>query len=178
VLATQNPIEQEGTYPLPEAQLDRFMFNILVDYPSAEEEQLIVTQTTSGYAAALEEVLDATQILALQRLARRVPVADEVVRYAVGLVRATRPSDQDSPQAVRRWVSWGAGPRASQYLILGAKTRAALNGRPTPEPADVRAVAHPVLRHRIVTNYAAEAEGMTAESLVETLLEEYGPAPF
>jgi MoxR-like ATPase len=178
VLATQNPIEQEGTYPLPEAQLDRFMFNILVDYPSAEEEQLIVTQTTSGYAAVLEEVLDAAQIIALQRLVRRVPVTDEVVRYAVGLVRATRPTNQESPQAVRRWVSWGAGPRASQYLILGAKTRAALHGRPTPEPADVRAVAHPVLRHRIVTNYAAEAEGVTAENLIEALMKEYGPAPF
>jgi MoxR-like ATPase len=178
VLATQNPIEQEGTYPLPEAQLDRFMFNILVDYPSAAEEERIVTQTTSGYAAALEAVLDGSQILTLQRLVRRVPVADEVVRYAVGLVRSTRPSNQDSPQAVKRWVSWGAGPRASQYLILGAKTRAALHGKPTPEPEDVRAVALPVLRHRIVTNYAAEAEGVDAESLVETLLQDYGPTPF
>ncbi len=178
VLATQNPIEQEGTYPLPEAQLDRFMFNICVDYPRADEEELIVTQTTSGYTAELQEVLGGAQIVKLQTLIRRVPVAADVVRYAVGLVRATRPTIPDSPQAVKQWVSWGAGPRASQYLILGAKTRAALDGRPTPEPADVRSVAFPVLRHRIVTNYAAEAEGVDAEKLIETLLDEYDSAPF
>jgi MoxR-like ATPase len=174
VLATQNPIEQEGTYPLPEAQLDRFMFNILIDYPSTDEESLIVSQTTSGYCADLREVLDRRQILELQRLVRRIPVADEVVQYAVRLARSTRPGNPEAPQCVRQWVSWGAGPRASQYLILGAKTRAALQGRPTPEPPDVRSVAFPVLRHRIVTNYAAEADGVDAETLIRRTLADLG----
>ncbi len=162
VLATQNPIEQEGTYPLPEAQLDRFMFNLWVNYPSLEEEKQIVKTTTSGREASLKVVLDASQIIELQKLVREVPVADNVVDYAVNLVRQTRPNENGAPQFVKDWISWGAGPRASQYLILGAKTRAILDGRPTPDIDDVRAVARPVLRHRIVTNFNADAEGVDA----------------
>ncbi len=172
VLATQNPIEQEGTYPLPEAQLDRFMFNLWVDYPSKEEEAEIVRSTTSAYEAELSVVLDALQILKLQDLVRRVPVSDAVVDYAVNLVRMTRPGYNGSPEFVRDWISWGAGPRASQYLILGAKTRAVLQGRPTPEIEDVRAVAKPVLRHRIVTNFNAEAEGMSTTDIIDRLLQD------
>jgi MoxR-like ATPase len=170
VLATQNPIEQEGTYPLPEAQLDRFMFNLWVDYPSKEEEAEIVKSTTSAYQANLRVLLDAQQILKLQDLVRRVPVSDTVVDYAVQLARMTRPGYNGSPEFVREWISWGAGPRASQYLILGAKTRAILQGRPTPEIEDVRAVAKPVLRHRIVTNFNAEAEGMSTTDIIDRLL--------
>ncbi len=171
VLATQNPIEQEGTYPLPEAQLDRFMFNLWVDYPSHEEETQIVKSTTSAYQAQLDVILPAAEILKLQNLVRRVPVADHVVDYAVSLVRRTRPNEEGCPDFVREWISWGAGPRASQYLILGAKTRAILDGRPTPEVEDVKAVAKPVLRHRIVTNFNAEAENVTAVDIVQRLLE-------
>jgi MoxR-like ATPase len=171
VLATQNPIEQEGTYPLPEAQLDRFMFNLWVDYPSPEEEKQIVKTTTSGREALLKVVLDAARILELQKLVREVPVADNVVDYAVNLVRQTRPNENGVPQFVKDWISWGAGPRASQYLILGAKTRAILDGRPTPDIDDVRAVAKPVLRHRIVTNFNADAENVNAVMIVERLLE-------
>lgn len=172
VLATQNPIEQEGTYPLPEAQLDRFMFNLWVDYPSLKEEEQIVKSTTSAVTHSVSKVLNAGQIASLQDLVRRVPVADNVVEYAVKLVRKTRPNSDEAPKFIKDYVSWGCGPRASQYLILGAKTRAALNGRPTPEIDDVRAVALPVLRHRLVPNFTAEADGMRAEHLVEKLLSE------
>jgi len=170
VLATQNPIELEGTYPLPEAQLDRFMFNVQVDYPAADEEEKIVATTTSAYEARLETVLGAAHILELQKLVRRVPVADHVVRYAVRLARATRGRD-GAPDFVRQWVSWGAGPRASQYLVLGAKTRAVLHGRFAPGIEDVRAVAPAVLRHRIVTNFTAEAEGVKPDRIVADLLQ-------
>jgi MoxR-like ATPase len=173
VLATQNPIELEGTYPLPEAQLDRFMFNILVDYPSREEEEKIVATTTSSYEARLERVMSGPEIVELQRLVRRVPVADHVVRYAVRLARATRvgaAAQDGSPEFVKQWVTWGAGPRASQYLVLGAKTRAVLLGRYAPGIEDVRAVAKSVLRHRIVTNFTAEAEGVRPERIIEDLL--------
>jgi len=170
VLATQNPIELEGTYPLPEAQLDRFMFNVLVDYPDQGEEERIVATTTSAYEARLERVLGATDILELQKLIRRVPVAEHVVRYAVRLARATR-GREDAPEFVRQWVSWGAGPRASQYLVLGAKTRAVMHGRYAPGIEDVKAVAPAVLRHRIVTNFTAEAEGVKPERIIADLLQ-------
>jgi MoxR-like ATPase len=169
VLATQNPIELEGTYPLPEAQLDRFMFNVQVDYPSQDEEEKIVATTTSAYVATLERVLTAQQILELQQLVRRVPVADHVVRYAVRLARATR-GREDAPEFVKQWVSWGAGPRASQFLVLGAKTRAVLLGRYAPGIEDVKAVAPAVLRHRIVSNFTAEAEGIKPERIIQELL--------
>ncbi len=172
VLATQNPIEQEGTYPLPEAQLDRFMFNIWVDYPSFREEMEIVETTTSAYEASLARVLNAEEILALQKLVRRVPVSDPMIAYAVALARRTRPVEPEAPAFVKSWVSWGAGPRASQYLILGAKTRAVLHGRKTPAFSDVRAVARAVLRHRIVTNFTAEAEGIDTIRIIDRLLEE------
>jgi MoxR-like ATPase len=169
VLATQNPIELEGTYPLPEAQLDRFMFNVRVGYPSQQEEEKIVATTTSAYEAKLDRVLGADDILSLQKLIRRVPVAEHVVRYAVRLARATR-GGPDAPALVSQWVSWGAGPRASQYLVLGAKTRAVLLGRYAPGIEDVQAVAPSVLRHRIVTNFTAEAEGVKPERIIEELL--------
>lgn len=172
VLATQNPIEQEGTYPLPEAQLDRFMFNLWVDYPTEDEEKEIVKSTTSSYSADLKVALDAEQIVQLQDLVRRVPVADNVVDYAVALVRNTRPDNTQAPDFIKKWISWGAGPRASQYLILGAKTRAILNGRKTPDIEDVRQVSKPVLRHRLVTNFTAEAEGVSAVKIVEMLLDQ------
>ena len=172
VLATQNPIEQEGTYPLPEAQLDRFMFNIWVDYPTFQDEVEIVESTTSAYEADLTRVLTGEEILQLQRLVRRVPVSDPVIAYAVALARRTRPSEADAPSFVKGWVSWGAGPRASQYLTLGAKTRAILHGRKTPTPADVRAVARAVLRHRIVTNFNAEAEGVDSIQIIDRLIAE------
>ncbi len=170
VLATQNPIEQEGTYPLPEAQLDRFMFNLWVDYPSHEEEKLIVKTTTGGRVADLHAILEAEKILALQRLVREVPVADNVVDYAVNLARQTRPHQNGAPKFIQDWISWGAGPRASQYLVLGAKTRAILDGRPTPDIDDIRAVARPVLRHRLVTNFSAEAEGVTTVQIIDDLI--------
>jgi len=169
VLATQNPIELEGTYPLPEAQLDRFMFNVRVDYPSQSEEEQIVSSTTSSYVPQLERVLDGHAIMELQKLVRRVPVTDHVVRYAVRLARATRGGD-GAPEFVRQWVSWGAGPRASQYLVLGAKTRAVLHGRFAPGIEDVRAVAPSVLRHRVVTNFTAEAEGVKPDRIVADLV--------
>jgi MoxR-like ATPase len=170
VLATQNPIEQEGTYPLPEAQLDRFMFNLWLEYPSFQEEIDIVKSTTSPYTPELRRVLGANEIIAFQELIRRVPVADAVVRYAVQLVARTRPKDEHSPQFIKDWLTWGAGPRASQYLILGAKTRAILSGRYNPDVDDVRSMAVPVLRHRIIPNFNAEADGVTAVSIVEKLL--------
>ncbi len=170
VLATQNPIEQEGTYPLPEAQLDRFMFNLWVDYPEQSEEEEIVRSTTSAYRADLKQVLDAQQIIDFQNLVRRVPVADNVIQYAVKLVRTTRPSFKDAPAFIKEWIRWGAGPRASQYLILGAKTRAILNGRPTPDIEDVRAVAKPVLRHRLVLSFNAEAEGISSVDIIDKII--------
>jgi MoxR-like ATPase len=172
VLATQNPIEQEGTYPLPEAQLDRFMFTIVVDYPSYEEELSIVATTTSAYQAELRTVLDAQEILDLQALVRRVPVADEVAAYAVRLARATRPADPSAPAFVKEWVAWGAGPRASQYLTLGAKAMAVLHGRFAPSKEDVRACALAVLRHRVIVNFRAESEGVRNETVVARLLDE------
>ena len=171
VLATQNPIEQEGTYPLPEAQLDRFMFNLWVDYPSSDEENEIVKTTTSRYAVPVEKVLSGQEIVDLQALVRRIPVADNVIKFAVDLVRRTRPKLDGTPSFVTDYVAWGCGPRASQYLILGAKTNAALDGRPTPEIEDVRNVALPVLRHRLVTNFNAEADGVSAPEIVNRLLE-------
>lgn len=170
VLATQNPIEQEGTYPLPEAQLDRFMFNLWMDYPSAEEEYEIVRTTTGAAEQEVKRVLDGSRIVELQELVRKVPVSDHVIEYAVELVRRTRPNENGAPEYVRNWVRWGAGPRASQYLILGAKTRAILDGRYAPSVDDVRAVALPVLRHRIVTNFNAEADGVGASEIVARLL--------
>jgi MoxR-like ATPase len=172
VLATQNPIEQEGTYPLPEAQLDRFMFNLWIDYPSREEEVEIVRRTTGAEDVLPSKILDAEGIITLQNLVRRVPAADDVVTYAVELVRSSRPEEKGAPAFIREWVKWGAGPRASQYLILGAKARAALEGRFAPSKDDVRAVAMLVLRHRLVTTFAAEAEGVSAPDIVEKLIEE------
>ncbi|MFH1276781.1 MAG: AAA family ATPase [Candidatus Eisenbacteria bacterium] len=170
VLATQNPIEQEGTYPLPEAQLDRFMFNLWVDYPTEEEERTIAETTTSAYEADLRKVLTGPEIVDLQRLVRRVPAPAHVVEYAVRLARATRPTVKECPDFVKGWVSWGAGPRASQYLLLGAKTRAILDGRYAPSVDDVIQVAPAVLRHRIVTNFSAEAEGVQALDIVGKLI--------
>ena len=169
VLATQNPIEQEGTYPLPEAQLDRFMFMLNLGYPSFEEEVNIVKRTTTGSETKLSTKLHATDIIAFQDLVRRVPVADNVINYAVKLVHATRPKSSEH-QMVKNYISYGAGPRASQYLILGAKTRAAMSGRFSPEIADVKAVAASVLRHRIVTNFNAEAENVSSTDIVNNLI--------
>ena len=166
VLATQNPIEQEGTYPLPEAQLDRFMFELRVGYPTADEEEHVVATTTSDSEATITPVLDAQRLIALQHLVRRLPAPPTVVRYAVGLARSTRPEAKEASPDVRKYVSWGAGPRASQYLVLGAKARAAMDGRAVPDLDDVRSVAHVVLRHRIVMNFQGEAEGMTPERLI------------
>ncbi|MBI3110559.1 MAG: MoxR family ATPase [Ignavibacteriales bacterium] len=170
VLATQNPIEQEGTYPLPEAQLDRFMFNLWLDYPSFEEEVAIVKATTSPYQPDLRQVLNAGEIVAFQELVRRVPVADNVIQFAVTLVDKTRPQSPEAPAFIKNWIRWGAGPRASQYLILGAKTRAILNGRHTPDIDDVKALAGPVLRHRLVTSFNAEAEGVSTVQIIDKLL--------
>ncbi|MFZ5469831.1 MAG: AAA family ATPase [Myxococcota bacterium] len=171
VFATQNPIEQEGTYPLPEAQLDRFMFLVDVGYPSAEEEVQIVKTTTAGQQPALEKVLSPEQIQKLQDLVRRVPVPDHVVRYAVELVRHTRPKEPHVPEFIAKNVSWGAGPRASQYLVIAAKARAILSGRFAASVEDVQALAKPVLRHRVLPNFHAESEGITSAKLVEQLLE-------
>jgi MoxR-like ATPase len=174
VLATQNPIEQEGTYPLPEAQLDRFMFNVRLDYPSFQEEVQIVKQTTVKQTAQVEKVLDAEEVLAFQDVIRRMPVPDNVVEYAVRLVANTRPNapaiPQSSNQAISRYISWGAGPRASQYLIMGARCFAALHGKYSPDEEDVRAVAYNVLRHRIVRNYYAEAENVSTDQIISELL--------
>ncbi len=172
VLATQNPIEQEGTYPLPEAQLDRFMLELRVDYPSRDEEEIIVEQTTGSVEVAIRPVLDGPTLCALQDLVRRIPVSKGLIRAAVKLVRMTRPRDEDAPAAIRQYVEWGAGPRASQYLVLGAKARAALDGRPMADLEDVRSVAQSVLRHRVVSNFAAEADDRTSEDLVQELLED------
>jgi MoxR-like ATPase len=170
VLATQNPIEQEGTYPLPEAQLDRFMFNILIDYPSQEDEILIVKSSTTGETPELKKVISKDEIITFQKLIRRIPVADNVIEYAVNLVASTRPG-KSSKDSINKWIDWGAGPRASQCMIMGAKARAALDGRPTPNIDDVRALALPVLRHRILPNFNAEAEGMQVDDIITQLLE-------
>jgi MoxR-like ATPase len=170
VLATQNPIEQEGTYPLPEAQLDRFMLELRVGYPTRGEEEAIVEQTTGVRPAELNSVLDAETVRAMQELVRRIPVSKQLVRAAVALARMTRPADGEAPAFVKEYVEWGAGPRASQYLVLGAKARAALGGRPMADLDDVRAIALPVLRHRVVTNFAAEAAGRSNEDIVRELL--------
>lgn len=170
VLATQNPIEQEGTYPLPEAQLDRFMFNITLGYPSYESELQIVKNTTGAARVALDKILHADDILAFQQLVRRVPVVDNVVEYAVKLVHKTRPYTQMGSEQANQYLEWGAGPRASQHLIIGAKCNALLNGKYSPDIEDVRAVALPILRHRIVRNFKAEAEGITVEQLIEGML--------
>ena len=171
VLATQNPIEQEGTYPLPEAQLDRFMFNVFVDYPSQAEEREIVKTTTAVQTYELEKVLTPEDIISFQQLVRRVPVSDHLVDYAVGLVNATRPNEEGAADFIKSWVNWGAGPRASQYLILAAKTKAIIEGRPTPGVEDVRFAAYPVLRHRIVTSFNAEADGVDTMEIIKRLLD-------
>lgn len=170
VLATQNPIEQEGTYPLPEAQLDRFMFNIWVDYPSYTEELAIVKATTSDQSVELKQVISGDQIMQYQELIRRIPVADNVLEYAVKLVGKTRVNNDDAPEITKNFITWGAGPRASQYLIVGAKCHAALNGKYSPDIEDVKAVAKPILRHRLVRNYRAEAEGYSMDKIIESLL--------
>ncbi|RMG21625.1 MAG: MoxR family ATPase [Deltaproteobacteria bacterium] len=175
VFATQNPVEQEGTYPLPEAQLDRFMFMIDVDYPSAEEEVEIVRTTTGPVAAVPENVLSPEEILEYQELVLRVPAAEHVVRHAVDLVRATRPKREGAPEFIDRFVAWGAGPRASQFLVLAGKARAILHGRTAVEVEDVRALARPVLQHRLLTNFHAEAEGVKSQALVDRLLETVRP---
>jgi MoxR-like ATPase len=170
VLATQNPIEQEGTYPLPEAQLDRFMFNVRMEYPPTEEEVTMVRATTGGVLANLTPALEQKRILELQEIVRRVPVSDRVIRYAVAIAEATRPNREKSPGFVNDFVTWGAGPRASQYLILGSKARAVLQGRFYVACEDIRALAYAVLRHRILLNFNAEAEGITPDTIIEKIL--------
>ena len=170
VLATQNPIEQEGTYPLPEAQLDRFMFEVLVDYPDEDEELQIVKQTTADVRPKVTAMLSADGIQAFAQLVRRVPIADHLARYALQLVRQTRVSKGEVPELIKKYVSWGAGPRASQYLVLAAKSRAALHGRYCVGTEDIQAVALPVLRHRIITNFNAEADGVSTDAIVTHLL--------
>jgi MoxR-like ATPase len=172
VLATQNPIEQEGTYPLPEAQLDRFLFNVIVKYPSRDEELEIMRCVTSDEQPKIEKVLDGAAILKFQHLVRRIPVADHIFEYAASLIRATRPEEEEAPDWVKQYMSWGAGPRASLNLILAGKSRAALRGRCHVAIEDIQAVALPILRHRIIPNFAARSEGMTSDSLVERLLKE------
>jgi MoxR-like ATPase len=170
VLATQNPIEQEGTYPLPEAQLDRFMFAIRLEYPNLEEEIQVVKNTTNDEEPELSTLFEAEEILEVQHLIRRIPVPDNVVRYAVELAQKTRPGQPNAPELVNQYLDWGAGPRASQNLVLAAKAHAAVSGRFSPDIADVKAVAHGILRHRILRNYKAEAEGITDEAIIEQLL--------
>ena len=172
VLATQNPIEQEGTYPLPEAQLDRFMFMVSVGYPTADEELAIMRATTSGVMAEAGELLNEEDIMDLQSIVRRIPVGEHVFRYAMALTRATRPEEPEAPDFIKSYLSWGAGPRASQFLILGAKARAALYGRNFASTEDVMEVALPVLRHRLLVNFNAEADGMNADKIVERLLQQ------
>ena len=171
VLATQNPIEQEGTYPLPEAQLDRFMLNVWLDYPSFDQEVEVVRSTTAGSQAEPEPVMSADELQTYQAFVRQIPVADNVIEYAVQMVSRTRPDDEASPDFISKYLSYGAGPRASQYLVLGAKTLSALDGRMTPVEADVRRMAIPVLRHRIVPNFNAEADDVSAVDLIERLLD-------
>jgi len=171
VLATQNPIEQEGTYPLPEAQLDRFMYNLWLDYPSYDEEVEIVKSTTSQYMPQLAKIIGADEIVFFQNVVKKVPVADNVIKFAVSLVSNSRPNNPLSPKFIKEWINWGAGPRASQYLILGAKTNAILHGRSTPDIDDVKRSALPVLRHRLITNFRAEADGIKIEEIINKLLE-------
>ena len=170
VLATQNPIEQEGTYPLPEAQLDRFMFNIWLDYPEFEDEITIVEKTTSNISTNLKPVLSAEEIIYFQNLIRRIPINENVLKYAVNLSATTRPGTKKAHNLTNDYLEWGAGPRASQYLVIGAKAHAAINGKYSPDIEDVKAVAHAVLRHRIVRNYKAEAEGITTDAIIDKLL--------
>lgn len=170
VMATQNPIEQEGTYPLPEAQLDRFMLNVVVDYPKYDDEVNIVKSTTADYEVKLEKILSVDEILKFQDLIYKIPVNDSVIKYAVSLVSKTRPEGEMATEMVKKYIDWGAGPRASQYLIIGAKTHAALNGKFSPDIEDVQAVAYPILRHRLSKNYKAEAEGLSVEDIIKTLL--------
>ncbi|RKY99692.1 MAG: AAA family ATPase [Ignavibacteriae bacterium] len=172
VLATQNPIEQEGTYPLPEAQLDRFMFNLWLDYPSFKDEIKIVETTTSQYKADLKKVLTAEEIINFQQLVRKVPVAENVIEFAVKIANMTRPSNGNSPQFIKDWITWGAGPRASQYMTLAAKTTSVIQGRYTPEIDDIKNAMLPVLRHRIITNFSAEAEGIKSLDVIERLSKE------
>jgi MoxR-like ATPase len=172
VLATQNPIEQEGTYPLPEAQQDRFMFKVFVRYPSYEEEFRIAETTTTTFSSQVKEVLSGEEIIRLQQLVRRVPAAPHVIHYALRLVRATRVQEEDAPTFIKDWVSWGSGPRGMQFLLLGAKARAMLNGRFFVNTDDVKAVAHPVLRHRVITNFNAESAGITPDKVIDRLLQD------
>ncbi|MGB9596726.1 MAG: AAA family ATPase [Candidatus Poribacteria bacterium] len=170
VLATQNPIEFEGTYPLPEAQLDRFMFSIQIDYPKFDEEIEIVKSTTSAFEPDLKPIMSGTDVLRLQNIVREMPVHDHVVQYAVELVRSTRPNDGSCPDSIKKFISWGAGPRASQYLVLGAKARAIIQGRKNVSIEDIKAVSKPVLRHRIITSFNAEADGITSLNIIDDLL--------
>lgn len=172
VLATQNPIEQEGTYPLPEAQLDRFMFNLWLEYPSFKEEVKIVQATTSEYLPKLTKVISADELIGFQNLVRKVPVAENVIEYAVTMVNKTRPDGATAPQYIKNWINWGAGPRASQYLILAAKTKAVIEGRFTPNIDDVKFAMIPTLRHRIITNFSAEADGINSVEIIKKLLED------
>jgi MoxR-like ATPase len=176
VLATQNPIEMEGTYPLPEAQLDRFMFNVVVDYLPEEDEVDVVTQTTSRHSAEVEAIFTGEDVLRFHDMVRRVPCARDVVRYAVRLAAASRPGQPDTPDFVKQWVSWGAGLRAGQYLVLGAKARALLQGRSHVSPDDIRALAHPTLRHRILVGYKADAEGVSVDDVVDRLIKHVSPS--
>ena len=175
VLATQNPIEQEGTYPLPEAQLDRFMFMIKVDYPTFDEEREILRRTTEDTEIDIAEVINREEIQDLQHIVRRVPIADQMLDYCMRLARSTRLNNPDAPGFIKERLSWGAGPRASQYLVLASKTKAILSGRFHVSADDIRAIAHPVLRHRIITNFSAEAEGITTDHVIDRLLEEIDP---
>ncbi len=170
VLATQNPIEQEGTYPLPEAQLDRFMFNVWLDYPTLEDEITIVEKTTSEFKFELNNVITKEEIIYFQKLIRRIPINENVLKYAVNLVAKTRPNTENAHPKATEYLDWGAGPRASQYLVIGAKAHAALSGKYTPDIEDVKAIALPVLRHRIIKNYKAEAEGITVDDIIRDLL--------
>ena len=170
VLATQNPIEQEGTYPLPEAQLDRFMFNVMLDYPSLEEELLVVKNTTSNYSPTLSKILTGEEISYFQQLIRRIPVPDNVMQYAVSLSAKTRPNTAHAAPIANEYLNWGAGPRASQFLVVGAKCNAVLNGKYSPDIEDVKAIAPAILRHRIVKNFKAEAEGISVEKIIEDLI--------
>ncbi|MFA9389082.1 MAG: AAA family ATPase [Prolixibacteraceae bacterium] len=170
VLATQNPIEQEGTYPLPEAQLDRFMFSLWLDYPSFDDEMIIVKNTTSSFEVNLKTIIQKEEILEFQRLVRKVPINDNVMKYAVTLATKTRPNSDLAPQVTKNYLKWGAGPRASQYLVIGAKANAALHGRYSPDIDDVKAVAISILRHRIIKNYKAEAENISVEEIIKQLM--------
>ena len=170
VLATQNPIEQEGTYPLPEAQLDRFMFNVVLDYPSYDEEVQIVKQTTSGISTTLNTIMNSEDIIKYQDLIRRIPVADNVLEYVVSLVTKTRPNSDQNENDMIQYIEWGAGPRASQFMLLAAKCHAAINGKYSPDIEDVKAIAKPILRHRLVKNYKAEAEGISVDNIIENLM--------